>query len=238
MQLPKLIAHRGASKYAPENTMAAFRKAFEMGATWVETDVMLTQDLIPILHHDDSLQRTAGVNICVQDCTFEQIQQYDVGGFFSPDFKDEKIPTLEMLLTFLIEKNMGLNLELKPTLSAEMITARIVMQAVIATGFPKEKILISSFSMLALEQAYARAPHYRYGWLCDNERNLEMGLASIIPFISMHLSEAFITRELIASLTTRNYATLAFTVNEYALADKLFKMGISSIFSDDPQLLR
>jgi glycerophosphoryl diester phosphodiesterase len=237
MKLPKLIAHRGASKYAPENTMAAFKKAFEMGATWVETDVMLTKDHIPILHHDDSLKRTTGVNVCVQDCTFAQIEQYDAGSYFSSQYKGEKIPRLEKLLMFLMKHDMGLNLELKPTLKMETETAWVAMQTVTDMGFPKEKILISSFSMLALEKAYAHSPEYHFGWLCDNKRSLDLGLSSDIPFASMHLSQSFITPQLIASLRERGYQNLVFTVNEPAQATRLFKMGVASIFSDEPQLL-
>lgn len=236
MKLPLLIAHRGASRYAPENTIAAFQKARDLGASWVETDVRLTKDFIPVLHHDDSLLRTTGVDALVNEYTITQIEQCDAGSFFSPEFKDERIPRLTDLLTFLADNHMGLNLELKPAVGMETDTAVIAMQTVIEAGFPAEDMLISSFSMLALEAAYAHAPQYHYGWLCDDERSLDIGLASPIPFDTIHLNQAWASQLLIETLKSRGYQVLCFTVNDQARAAALLAMGVAGVFSDEPSL--
>ncbi len=237
MRLPPLIAHRGASRYAPENTIAAFRKARDLGATWVETDVRLTKDFIPVLHHDDSLLRTTGVDALVNEYTIAQIEQCDAGSFFSPAFQGERIPRLTDLLAFLADNHMGLNLELKPAPGMETDTAVISMQTVIETGFPAENILISSFSMLALEAAYAQAPQYHYGWLCEDERGLDIGLASRIPFDTIHINQAWASQSLIDTLKSRGYQVLCFTVNDAARAAALLAMGVAGVFSDEPGLL-
>ncbi|MFI4956641.1 MAG: glycerophosphodiester phosphodiesterase [Gammaproteobacteria bacterium] len=229
MKFPRVIAHRGACAYAPENTMASFQKAHDMGATWVETDVMLTKDLVPVLNHDDSLKRTVGVDVLISSTPSTELDQYT--------FKGEHIPHLDTLLTFLMKNNMGLNLELKPTLNMEKETARIAMQAVIESGFPKDRLLITSFSMIAVETAHAYAPQYHYGWLSDNDRNMQIGLASKIPFVTMNIDEKRASRALVAELNAKGYQVLSFTVDDRKRAEALFKMGVDAIFSNMPDLL-
>lgn len=229
MKFPRVIAHRGACAYAPENTMASFQKAFDLGATWIETDVMLTQDLVPVLNHDDSLKRTIGVDVLVANCPCTELDRYT--------FKGEHIPHLDTLLAFLMKNNMGFNLELKPTVRMEKDTARIAMQSVIDTGFPKDRLLITSFSMVALEAAYAHAPHYHYGWLSDNDHNMQLGLASKVPFVTMNINQERASRALVAELNANGYQVLCFTVNDPKRAKELFDMGVTAVFSDKPDLL-
>lgn len=229
MKFPRVIAHRGACAYAPENTMAAFEKARDLGATWVETDVMLTLDNVPVLNHDDSLKRTIGVDVLVANCPCSELDQYT--------FKGEHIPHLDVLLTFLKQNNMGINLELKPTLNREKETARIAMQTLIASGFPKDRVLISSFSLVAIETAYAQAPEYHYGWLSENDRNMEMGLSSHIPFVSMNINHERASRQLIAELNAKGYDVLCFTVDDKKRAQDLIEMGAAAVFTNKPDLL-
>lgn len=237
MNLPRLIGHRGAARYAPENTMASFQKAYDMGAQWVETDVRLTRDRQPILLHDDSLKRTTGIDALANELTLHDIRQYDAGSFYSPSYKGERIPTLPELLIFLMQHGMGLNLELKPAVHDEVETATVAMNTLLSMDFPPDRVLISSFSLLALETAYRFAPGFHYGWLSDNDRNMEVGIASNIPFFSMHINKDRATSALIHRFKQLGYRVLCFTVNDKALATSLFHMGVASVFTDEPDLL-
>lgn len=237
MNLPRLIGHRGAARYAPENTLASFIKAQTLGARWVETDVRLTRDHVPILLHDDSLKRTTGTDVLAHEITFEETQQYDAGGFFSPAFKGEKIPSLTMLLDFLKTHGMGLNLELKPAMRHEVKTAQVAMQALIAANFPREQVLISSFSIVAIEAAYNIAPDFHYGWLSDNDPHMEAGIASAVPFFSMNINKERASFPLIQRLKQMGYHVLCFTVNDRELAKSLLHSGVTSVFTDKPDLL-
>ena len=111
----EVTAHRGASALYPENTMAAFRGAKELGADWIELDVQQTKDKKLIVLHDTNLKRTTGLNKNTWEATYEEIQKLDAGSFFSQEFKGEKIPTLEEVIEFAKENNIKLNIELKPT---------------------------------------------------------------------------------------------------------------------------
>ncbi len=229
MRLEPIIAHRGASQYAPENTIAAFKKAKSLGAEWVETDVMLTQDNVPILHHDETLERTTGMLANVADTPYETIKSLEAGG--------EPIPTLAAALTCLNTLGLKLNLELKPLPGKEKDTAEIAIKTLLGKRFPPDKLLISSSSLEALKTAMGIAPELHYGWIADNLSALELGLQSGLSFYSLHLNEQVLDEALVKKLCAEGYKVLAYTVNQATRAQRLFDWGVSSVFSDDPGLV-
>ena len=111
----EVTAHRGASVLYPENTMAAFQGAYELGADWIELDVQQTKDGVLIILHDTNLKRTTGVSKNTWEVSYDEVKKLDAGSFFDSKFKGEKIPTLEEVIKFAKEKNIKLNIELKPT---------------------------------------------------------------------------------------------------------------------------
>src|SRR5437868_11167811 len=110
---PIVFAHRGANRLTPENTMSAFRKAQELGATAFELDVQLSKDGIPVVIHDGSLERTTDGEGMVAEHTFEELCELDAGSWFGNEFIEEKIPSLEEVLQEFIPLDIYLNLELK-----------------------------------------------------------------------------------------------------------------------------
>ena len=110
----EITAHRGASVKNPENTMAAFRGAKELGADWIELDVQQTKDKQIVVSHDTNLSRTAGINKDIIDLTYDEISKLDVGSFFDKEFEGERMPLLSEVLKFAKDNNMRLNIELKP----------------------------------------------------------------------------------------------------------------------------
>ncbi|MCR8657045.1 glycerophosphodiester phosphodiesterase [Paenibacillus endoradicis] len=113
MQMIINYAHRGASGYCPENTMASFIKAIELGATGIETDVQMTSDGQLVLIHDENLLRTTGIDKYVKDVTLAEIKQLDAGSWFNESFSAEKIPTLDELMQLAKQSNIKLNIEIK-----------------------------------------------------------------------------------------------------------------------------
>jgi len=111
--LTDVIAHRGASAYAPENTLAAFALAAEMGANWFELDCTLTRDGEVIVIHDDTIDRTTGAKGSVAEMTLSELKQYDVGSWFDPKFAEERFPTLGEALDLAKEKRIGVYVEIK-----------------------------------------------------------------------------------------------------------------------------
>ena len=116
MKTPLIIGHRGASAVAPENTMAAFREAIAAGCDGIEFDVRLTRDGIPVIIHDNTLRRTAGLSGRVADLTWAEIKQINVGGWFTrggESFKNETVPSLEELLTLCETNDLIIVLEMQ-----------------------------------------------------------------------------------------------------------------------------
>lgn len=111
--ITKIIAHRGSSALAPENTMAAFELAYEQGAEGIETDVHLTKDNIPVLIHDENVKRTTNSTGYIKDYTFDQLKQFDAGSWFSVKYAGSTIISLEEFLNWFQDKALCLNIELK-----------------------------------------------------------------------------------------------------------------------------
>lgn len=121
---PPIIAHRGASKYTPENTFAAFRKAKELGINWVEFDVMLTADGEVVVIHDETLERTTNGTGAVIAQAYSYLRTLDAGSWFDPSFANEKIPTLREVIKLLNELDMFANIEIKAQSGNEETTAK------------------------------------------------------------------------------------------------------------------
>src|SRR4051794_34519268 len=105
--LPKVIGHRGAKAYAPENTLAGIRTAAQQGARWVEVDVKLTRDGVPILMHDDTVDRTTNGKGAAATLDFAELRRLDAGAWFGPAFAGERIPTLEEALALVFDLDLG-----------------------------------------------------------------------------------------------------------------------------------
>ncbi len=138
---PAVMAHRGNSQKAPENTLPAFEKAMESGADWIELDVHQTKDGVLVVLHDENLKRVAGVDKNIWDLSYQVLQQYDVGAWFSPAYEGVRVPTLEEVLRLCKDKIL-LNIELKVT-GHEQDFEKQVLEMVYAYGFEEDCVLAS-----------------------------------------------------------------------------------------------
>lgn len=143
------FAHRGAAGHCPENTMASFARALELGATGIETDVQMTRDGKLVLIHDESLQRTAGTPEWIKDITLEEARQCEVGSWFHKNYAGESIPTLEELLELVRGTDTIINLELKTGVVLYPGIEQKVIDAVRRFGLA-ERTIISSFNHYSL----------------------------------------------------------------------------------------
>lgn len=226
MHLPKVIAHRGASQVALENTLLAFKKAHELGATWVEFDVMLTQDDVAIIHHDDTFKRILGLDQNVQQTPFSQIKNFA-----------DQIPTLIEALMCCGDLGLSLNIELKTTKDFAEQTASITLDILKQFKFyHPNNILFSSSELEALKTLHAHAPEFKLGLVADNWQDVNLALPQL-PLYALSLHYSMLTQELVSNMHNQGYKILAFTVNDPSLAVTLFNKGVCSVFSDNPSLL-
>lgn len=235
---PWLIAHRGASAIAPENTLPAMKLARQLGAQWVEFDVVLSLDGEPFVFHDEKLDRTSNGKGLIAKTTSAKLKELDAGAWFSPAYRDTPIPTLQLMLAYLSDIEMGINLEIKPADDRiELLVDKIFHTLEEYWSFSLPTPLISSFSIDALRLARARSSDAQLGLLLHEWRNDWQTIADELNCYSVHLNRDIVTKERIKAVNDSGRSILCYTVNDAESARKLFDMGMDGIFSDYPNLL-
>jgi glycerophosphoryl diester phosphodiesterase len=243
LKLPKIIGHRGACAYAPENTLEGIHTAADMGVEWVELDVKLTKDDVPIIFHDETLERTTNGAGNVADKTYDELRQLETGSWFADSFTGIKIPTLEEAVDVLIERGMGLNLEIKPCPGREVETAEVALDVLSSIWDDHNKLLISSFQHPSLEAARDMANDWARGLLIapteDNDGMPEnwRELADYLDVKTINLAASLVERELVEEISDLDLATLVFTVNQPDEARLFQSYGVDSLFTDQPDVI-
>ena len=240
---PRIIAHRCGGALAPENTLAGLYIAMRMGCRGVEFDVALTADGVPILMHDETLERTTNGAGWVSNKTAADIAQLDAGSKHHqafaasparPEGSTLGVPTFQAALQTCAKLGLWANVEIKPTPGTEVETGRVVatLAATHCANNPAATLLLSSFSTLALQQAQRLAPTIPRALLtktipADWREQLAACGAS-----ALHTAAAGIGAESIAPLCNSGIALACYTVNDRATAAALFKANVSAIFTD------
>lgn len=242
LKLPKVIGHRGACGYAPENTLASFHTAADMGVSWVEFDVKLTKDNVPIVFHDDDLFRITGRDGKVADTLWADLKDMDAGSHFGDSFIGEPIPTLEDVLEVCINRGLGVNIEIKPCPGREVETTEIALDHA-SRIWPDDMPppLISSFQYTSLETARDMAYGWPRGFLIDgNEKRPEnwLELMHYIEPSSLHCDGNAAKGEDFTLYLETGLPVCCYTINDPAQAETLFDLGVTAVFSDVPDLIQ
>ncbi len=228
----KIIAHRGASGYAPENTLIAFAEAAELGVRWVEFDVKLTRDGVPVVFHDDTLERTTDGKGPVAGCDLEDLKRLDAGAWFDGMFRGEAIPTLNEALSLFVKYGLCANVEIKPCPGREAETGRAVALALQDHGLAG--LLLSSFSVTALGVARDMAPGLDRALNVDavpedwRDRLMDLNCQAL------HCGHKKLTRAKAERIRESGFDLRCYTVNDPGRAETLFGWGVRSVFTDYP----
>ncbi|MEO8039964.1 MAG: glycerophosphodiester phosphodiesterase [Betaproteobacteria bacterium] len=236
---PRIIAHRGGGTVAPENTLVALRLAASLGFGGVEFDVKLAKFGVPVLLHDDTLERTSTGAGPVVDRDAAELRAVDAGSWFGNEFAGEHIPTFETAST--LSRSLGLwaNIEIKPDAANPEDTGRIV--ALLAARFWKDASpapLLSSFSEPALRAARTQAPELPRALLVDQVPHDWAERTRALECRALHCSQDAITPDLVAAVHGAGLGLLAYTVNETGRALTLFEMGVDAIVTDELRDIR
>jgi glycerophosphoryl diester phosphodiesterase len=224
LQLPRVIGHRGAMAYAPENTLASFREARSRGATWVEIDVKLSADDVPIVMHDASLKRTTGVDRLVALTPRAELP------------KD--VPTFEAAIACFQELGLGCNVEIKPCEGREAETARVAV-ATLRRRWPSTlpPPLLSSFKPDSLAAAREAAPEFARAILLG-ELNDDWRLrADAIGAAGVNTDGKKLASSRAREVKQAGFALSAYTINDAAQARALVAMGVDCVITDMPDVI-
>lgn len=228
-----VTAHRGIPSRAPENTLAGIHLAADLGAQWVEIDAQLSKDQMPVVMHDETVDRCSDGSGFLRDFTLTELKGLDVGSWYSDEFKGEKIPTLEEALDRCKKYKLTLNLELKlypdsdPLALAEKVTRTIREQ-----HFPTDKLLFSSFSQEALRHCRRLAPKVRRGFLSEKiDFDLNKLMREVEPY-SVHLDHRFLSKEKALTIKNTGAVLAIWTLNDPEKADYYYNLGVDNIITD------
>ena len=230
---PRWLAHRGAGKLAPENTLAAFRLGAAHGYRGFECDVKLSADGLPFLLHDATLERTSNGSGSAGQQDWARLSQLDAGGWHSRAYAGEPLPTLAGIAAYVIANGLALNIEIKPTPGQEPLTGRVVAeQAARLWAGQAVPPLLSSFQPDALAAARDTAPGLPRALLLDSlpagwqDQALALGCAAVVAHHSL------MDAGLLGQMRARQWRALAYTVNEPADAQRLLALGIDGLITD------
>jgi glycerophosphoryl diester phosphodiesterase len=234
---PLWIAHRGAGKLAPENTLAAFRVGASHGYRAFECDVKLSADGVPFLLHDATLQRTTPAQGTAGDRPWADLCRLDAGGWHSRAYAGEPIPSFEAIAHYVLRNGFALNVEIKPTPGHEAETGRVVAREAArlwaaARTVPPGPPLLSSFRPEALQGALEGAAELPRALLLDTAWPGWFEMAQSIGCVAVVTHYALMDAALLAQLHGANMRALVYTVNDTAEAHRLLALGIDGIITD------
>ncbi len=230
---PRAIAHRGAGKLAPENTLAAIRLGASFGYSAFEFDVKLSADGKTFLLHDATLDRTTSGCGRADALTLGELAQLDAGGWHSPAFAGEPLPSLASIVRFLKANGYSANVEIKPTPGREWETGAAVAIDVKHLWQGQEPLpLLSSFSETALEAARRVAPELPRALLVDVLPADWLDRLQRLDCVALDSNHRELTGDVIATAHAAGYRVLCYTVNDPDRAQTLFDWGIDSIITD------
>lgn len=238
---PRWIAHRGAGKLAPENTLAAFRLGASHGYRMFECDVKLSSDGVPFLLHDDSLTRTtnateklgADSNMIGGDHPWGTLAQLDAGSWHSRSYAGEPLPTFEAIARYCLRNAYFLNIEIKPTPGLERQTGDVVARHA-ARLWQNASVppLLTSFQVPALEAAMAAQPDLPRGLLLDALWPGWLETAQNLGCVAIICDHVLWDQASMTQAHSAGFKTLSYTVNDEATAQRLLDLGLDGIITD------
>lgn len=236
---PRVIGHRGAARHAPENTLAGLRMAASMGVACVEFDVRLTKDGVPVLFHDDTVERTTDGRGRLGALTLARVRRLDAGAWFAPRFAGERVPTLVEAIETLAECGLAANIELKPEEAQGAATARAVLAA-LRENWPRARPrpLLSSFDWSALATLAAEDASWPRGLLIRDPRQPQWRAWAVrLGAAAIHCGARGLDRAGFETLKAAGRPIAIYTVNDVRRARSLWNWGAAAIFTDNPPRL-
>ncbi len=235
MRKPWVIAHRGASGHAPENTFAAFERAIALGAEFIETDLHLTRDAQFVAIHDSALERTTNGRGAVRDFTLAELRQLDAGLWYDREYMGEHIPTLEEILEFARKHDVVFYLELKYEAAWGMHHALV---GALRSPEDAARTIVISFDAGTIESLRRLDASIMIGLLVqDNDtdlvkKSLDVGARQICP------RAAIVTPKLIEEAHHADLRVATWTVNQPEEMRAVIDAGVDGIMTDFPDRLR
>ncbi len=238
LKLPKLIGHRGVKDLCPENTLESIARAFEIGLIFAEIDVKISKDKVPILLHDDTLDRTTTGRGLAIDYDYEILKKFDAGKFFYKKNTNIFVPKLEDILSLCINNNGNLNIELKPNKNFEKENTYQIYK--LTKNINQIDIFFSSFDMISILEISKLYPQSIRSFLLDDfkEYNIDdlinISINNDLKICGLNID--LVTADIIKKIKKSNILITVYSDKNINLsnANDIFSIGVDSIFVDNP----
>ena len=234
----KIIGHRGASMYAPENSASSLKLASLMGIEWIETDVQITLDNKLVIFHDEKLERTSNGDGFLALKKFSELKKLDIGSWFSKEFEGERILSLVEFLDLIKKYEFSLQLEIKHMHGKEYeIVEEIVKQIEPYLDYFKGKLFVSSFSEKCLRLFSRKLPKIPLALALSFVPKFPDQIANEAGVDILHFGDEFVDNSSLERLKKSKTEFAVATVNDKKRALFLLRNGVQSILTDDPKIL-
>ncbi len=233
----QVIAHRGFSGIAPENTLLAFKKALEINVDFIELDIHQTKDDVLVVIHDDAIDRTTNGAGDVKDYTYKELLQFDAGIWRGPQFKGEKIPTLDEVLG-LVKGKSKLLIEIKDTYNAYYGIEERALE-LIERHLAKKWCILQSFDDFSLEHVKIIDRSSSF----ELHKLLEFDISDLFDEINdgvyryvkaINIDHELLTKEIVSKIQGHGFKVFTWTVNKEADIESVIAMGVNGIISNFP----
>jgi len=232
----RLVAHRGASRVAPENTLAAFRIAAGQGARWVEFDASLLGDGTAVLHHDGTLDRCTDASGPLSAFGAADLARIDAGSWFGPGFAGEPLATLDQALELFDALALSANLEMKPQDGPPEALAGVVAAALGRRPWTRSRILVSSFELAALKALRRLMPDQPLAMLYEDPPDEWPDVLAALGACSLHIWHQALSDALLARAAREQVHVRVYTINEPARMARFRGAGLAGVITDHPPL--
>jgi len=230
---PRIVAHRGGGKVAPENTLDGIDTGARLGLKMIEFDAKLSADNVVFLLHDDLVDRTSDGRGPAKTMRYDEIARLDAGTWFDPRFKGARMPTLAQVAERCFRHGIAANIEIKPCEGRDVETGVLVAQEAARLWADAEPApLLSSFSYAALEAAAEAAPDLPRGMLYEDIPANWRAQTAALSCVSLHADHTKLNEALVREIKDSGLRILAYTVNEPDRARELAQWGVDAICTD------
>jgi glycerophosphoryl diester phosphodiesterase len=232
---PSIVGHRGAMGHCPENTLAAFDRAAELGASWVEFDVHLSADGVPVVIHDELLDRTTNGHGFVRDHSLAELRTLDAGAWYSPDYAGQRIPTLDDVLDWARRRQISVDIEIKNApLYYEGIEALVL--AALDRHAMLRQALVSSFDHPAVQRLKRLEPRALTGVLYGCRPADPVALARQASADVLLPQWPYVTADDVATAHAAGLAVATWTTSDPATLRQLISAGVDAIITNHPDV--
>ncbi|MFN0156556.1 MAG: glycerophosphodiester phosphodiesterase [Bacteroidota bacterium] len=239
---PFVVAHRGSSGSAPENTLAAFSLAIDEGADVVELDVRMTRDFFLVVLHDGDIKRTTNGEGGVWDFTLQELRAFDAGMWYGPKFRGERVPTLRQVMELLLA-HVNLNIEVKtdgePRPRKHIAMEEACILAIMEKKF-EDRTIVSSFDHDYLKRFHHLYPSIKTGALYLPSRDAAVKpsqMARGLGVSAFICSKNHLTAAMVKDAHDRNMAVAGYSINTEQELEQMLALGVDTVVTDHPKLI-